>query len=80
VRHAGADNVSILLTLRDSGEIEMTLDDDGVGFKPGTDTYDHHGQTIMKERAQNLGGKIEVMSRRWGGTRVQLLFKPKLAQ
>lgn len=80
VRHAGADNVSILLRLRDSGEIELTLDDDGVGFKPGTETYDHHGQTIMKERAQNLGGKIEVMSRRWGGTRVQLLFKPKLAQ
>ncbi|MCB2426664.1 histidine kinase [Methylophaga pinxianii] len=80
VRHAGADNVSILLTLRDNGEIELTLDDDGVGFSSGESTYDHHGQTIMKERAQNLGGRIEVMSRRWGGTRVQLLFKPKLAQ
>jgi two-component system nitrate/nitrite sensor histidine kinase NarX len=80
VRHAGADNVSILLNLRDNGEIELTLDDDGVGFNPGEATYDHHGQTIMKERAQNLGGKVEVMSRRWGGTRVQLLFKPKLAQ
>lgn len=80
VRHAGADNVSILLTLRDNGEIELTLDDDGVGFSAGESTYDHHGQTIMKERAQNLGGRIEVMSRRWGGTRVQLLFKPKLAQ
>lgn len=77
VRHAGAEMVNILLTRRSSGEIELTIDDDGVGFQPGSQTYDHHGQAIMKERAQNLGGKLEVMSRRWGGTRVQLLFKPK---
>lgn len=77
VRHAGAEMVNILLTRRSSGEIELTIDDDGVGFQQGSQTYDHHGQAIMKERAQNLGGKLEVMSRRWGGTRVQLLFKPK---
>jgi two-component system nitrate/nitrite sensor histidine kinase NarX len=34
----------------------------------------------MKERAYSLGGHIEVMTRRQGGTRVRLTFTPSLAQ
>lgn len=80
VRHSGAQNVSILMQLQKSGEVELTIDDDGVGFSPASDTYDHHGQAIMKERAQTLGGDVDVMARRYGGTRVRLSFMPKLAQ
>jgi two-component system nitrate/nitrite sensor histidine kinase NarX len=80
VRHSGAKNVSILMQFQKSGEIELTIDDDGVGFSPASDTYDHHGQAIMKERAQTLGGDVEVMARRFGGTRVRLSFMPKMAQ
>jgi len=80
VRHSGAKNVSILMQLQKNGEVELTIDDDGVGFSPASDTYDHHGQAIMKERAQTLGGDVEVMARRYGGTRVRLSFMPKLAQ
>lgn len=80
VRHSGAKNVSILMLLKPSGEVELTIDDDGVGFTPASSTYDHHGQAIMKERAQTLGGEVEVMARRYGGTRVCLSFMPKLAQ
>jgi two-component system nitrate/nitrite sensor histidine kinase NarX len=80
VRHSGAKNVSILMLLKPTGEVELTIDDDGVGFTPASSTYDHHGQAIMKERAQTLGGEVEVMARRYGGTRVCLSFMPKLAQ
>lgn len=80
VRHSEAKNVSILMLLKPSGEVELTIDDDGVGFTPASSTYDHHGQAIMKERAQTLGGDVEVMARRYGGTRVRLSFMPKLAQ
>jgi two-component system nitrate/nitrite sensor histidine kinase NarX len=80
VRHSGAKHVSILMQLKSSGEVELTIDDDGVGFTPASSTYDHHGQAIMKERAQTLGGEVEVMARRYGGTRVCLSFMPKLAQ
>lgn len=80
VRHSGADNVTILMLLQKNGEVELTIDDDGVGFHPASDTYDHHGQAIMKERAQTLGGNVEVMARRFGGTRVRLSFMPKMAQ
>jgi len=80
VRHSGAKNVTILMQLQASGEVELIIDDDGVGYTPASSTYDHHGQVIMKERAQSLGGEVEVMARRYGGTRVHLYFMPKLAQ
>jgi two-component system nitrate/nitrite sensor histidine kinase NarX len=80
VRHSGAANVNILMHKQRSGAIELLIDDDGVGLAPASPTYDHHGQAIMKERAYNLGGEVEVMNRRYGGTRVSLVFIPKLAQ
>lgn len=80
VRHSRAKNVSILMRLQSSGEVELIIDDDGIGFTPASSTYDHHGQVIMKERAKTLGGDVEVMARRHGGTRVHLGFMPKLAQ
>lgn len=80
VRHSGAKNVAILMLLKNNGEVELTIDDDGVGFSPAESPHDHHGQAIMKERAQTLGGDVDVMAKRYGGTRVRLSFMPKLAQ
>jgi len=80
VRHSGASNVSIALVYQSNGTVMVTIDDDGVGYKPTSDGQDHYGQAIMKERAYSLGGDIEVMPRRNGGTRVRLVFTPKLPQ
>lgn len=80
VRHSGASNVSIALVYQSNGTVMVTIDDDGVGYKPTSDGQDHYGQTIMKERAYSLGGDIEVLPRRNGGTRVRLVFTPKLPQ
>jgi two-component system nitrate/nitrite sensor histidine kinase NarX len=80
VRHSGANKVTILMSMKQNYSVEITIDDNGSGFIPADDKYDHHGQAIMKERAYNLGGTIEVMAIRQGGTRVKLTFMPKLAQ
>lgn len=80
VRHSGASNVSIALVYQSNGTVMVTIDDDGVGYKPSDDGKDHYGQAIMKERAYSLGGDIEVLPRRTGGTRVRLVFTPKLPQ
>tara|TARA_R110002050_G_scaffold71891_3_gene154756 strand:+ start:154163 stop:155872 length:1710 start_codon:yes stop_codon:yes gene_type:complete len=80
VRHSGANKVTILMLLKTNASVELTIDDNGTGFIPAEDKYDHHGQAIMKERAYNLGGTIDVMPMRHGGTRVKLTFMPKLAQ
>lgn len=80
VRHSGASHVSIALVYQSNGSVMITIDDDGIGYKPSNDGQDHYGQAIMKERAYSLGGDIEVMARRNGGTRVRLIFTPKLPQ
>lgn len=80
VRHSGATHVAVALAYQSNGTVMVTIDDDGVGYKPAQDGQDHYGHTIMKERALSLGGDIEVRTRRNGGTRVRLVFTPKLPQ
>jgi two-component system nitrate/nitrite sensor histidine kinase NarX len=79
VRHASANSVEVALVLTSSGTIMITVDDDGVGYTPKVES-DHYGQSIMRERAYSLGGDVVVMRRRQGGTRVRLVFTPKLPQ
>lgn len=80
VRHSGASNVEIRLVLQANGEVNVTVDDDGIGYTPKDDGAQHYGQSIMKERAYMLGGEVAVQPRRKGGTRVRLTFRPKLVQ
>ena len=80
VRHSGAKNVTIAMAFQPNGMIVVTIDDDGVGYTFMSEEPHHYGQTIMKERASSLGGKIEVLRRRMGGTRVKLVFTPKMEQ
>lgn len=62
---------------------EVTIEDDGGGmalpgcasqFNPALLKESHFGIEIMKERAQLLGGRIEVSPRAGGGTRVRLVI------
>jgi two-component system nitrate/nitrite sensor histidine kinase NarX len=92
VRHSGATTTTVALEYQSSGTILVTIDDDGIGYAPkeiaqaegmNGETQDaggHYGQKIMKERAYSLGGDITVLRRRKGGTRVRLVFAPKLPQ
>lgn len=80
VRHSGAKNVTIAMAFQANGMIMVTIDDDGVGYTFASEEPHHYGQTIMQERASSLGGKIEVLRRRKGGTRVRLVFNPTLDQ
>lgn len=78
VRHSGAKKVVITLLLQSAGDVLVTIDDDGIGCNTFDEKKPHHyGLTIMTERAYCLGGKIEILPRRRGGTRVRLLFRPK---
>ncbi len=77
VRHSGAKRVTIALVLQSTGEVMVTIDDDGKGCTFDETKPHHYGLAIMTERAYCLGGKIEVLPRRRGGTRVRLIFRPK---
>ena len=88
VRHSGATSTMVTLEYQSTGTILVTIDDDGIGYTPKDeggngeipDAPGHYGQKIMKERADSLGGEITVLRRRKGGTRVRLVFTPKLPQ
>lgn len=80
VRHSGATAVNVVLVLQPSGFMAVMIDDDGVGYDAKQEEAGHYGQSMMKERAYSLGGDVTVLRRRKGGTRVRLVFTPKLPQ
>lgn len=77
VRHSHAEKVTISLVLQSSGDVLVTIDDDGQGMAFDKTKPHHYGLAIMTERAHCLGGTIDIFPRRIRGTRVRLLFHPK---
>jgi len=73
-RHAMASAVE--LTLSNSGdEVEMIVKDDGKGFKLEElekHTPGYHGLTIIKERAEGLGGHVLITTAPGQGTEVKI--------
>jgi len=74
-RHSRASHAWV--SLRQTHEkIELLIEDDGCGISDGFDTRQHHGLTIMQERARSLDGQLLISPREGGGTRIQLHFQP----
>jgi len=75
IRHARASRIDVHVALcedDDDGplELEVTVADDGVGFDPDRIQTRHLGLTAMRQRAELLGGALEIRSNE--GTRVTL--------
>jgi PAS domain S-box-containing protein len=70
-RHAGASEVSLSLH-QNEGAIQMTVQDNGRGIQlmEQARRLGSHGLTIMRERAEALGGTLEVESAPGQGTRI----------
>jgi signal transduction histidine kinase len=71
-RHSGANNVSI--TLRTvNGDVELRVSDDGSGFDAdeqplGPHEPGHIGLATMRERAELIGGRLEIRTGEKGTT------------
>jgi signal transduction histidine kinase len=73
LRHAHATR--IVLRLRgENGQLVLEVADDGIGFDPDAAELRSRrlGLTSMEERAQRLGGRLEVRSSEGAGTTVHL--------
>lgn len=71
-KHADADQVTVALTSRPE-EIELNITDNGQGFEPSQDIrMDHYGLRIMRERADEVGAKLEITSQTNQGTCIHL--------
>ncbi len=73
-KHARARHVIVTLDLED-GEYVVNVADDGVGLIDASASVGRSfGLTIMRERAEKLGGRLVIESRPAGGTTVRLRF------
>lgn len=69
-RHSGAETLRLYLERLDAG-MRLGIVDDGAGFDE-EEPQRGFGLVTMKERAEALGGKLHIDSRRGSGTRVEL--------
>jgi len=69
-QHSAADKLRIYLERADAG-MRLRVVDDGVGFdqEPPRKGF---GLATMRDRAEGLGGKLHIRSRRGAGTQVEL--------
>lgn len=71
-RHAGASHAWVRLHRQDPW-VQVIIEDDGRGFDPATVTSPdrlHFGLQTMRERAEGLGGKLEIDTGPGRGTRI----------
>jgi ligand-binding sensor domain-containing protein/signal transduction histidine kinase len=80
-RHSRARNINLHLEYA-TDHLRIFVEDDGCGIDSqvlhsGRDG--HWGLSGMRERAENIGGKLRIMSRLGGGTEVELRLASQLA-
>ena len=75
-RHSGADRCVVRLA-REDGELRIDVSDTGSGLAP--DRRPGVGLSSMRERAEELGGSLEITASPTGGTVVDALLPHAVA-
>jgi signal transduction histidine kinase len=73
-KHAEAKHVWVRFE-RNDNHVRIRIEDDGIGFDPANlkrNGAQHFGLQIMRERAESVGGELEIDSRPGAGTQVLL--------
>jgi len=78
ITHAQALHVEITFTA-EATELRLTIVDDGQGFEPAGNRLEsnerpHFGLLSMRERAQSLGGSLQIESYPQRGTRITVIL------
>jgi signal transduction histidine kinase len=71
IKHAQAQRADIRLAVSQK-EIALELTDDGIGFDPQAEYSGHMGLNSMRERAAQIGGSLEIVSKAGRGTAIRL--------
>jgi signal transduction histidine kinase len=70
-RHSGVEVLRLYLERLEAG-MRLEVVDDGAGFEEEEEPRQGFGLVTMRDRAEALGGKLRIDSRRGAGTRVEL--------
>jgi PAS domain S-box-containing protein len=71
VKHANAQNARITLG-RAGRELRLVVEDDGIGFDPSAAPRGHLGLVGMRQRAERIGGELDISRRPGGGSKVKV--------
>lgn len=77
VRHSQAQHASVSLIYNEP-QLDIQIQDDGVGFDLEAEHQRHHGLIIMQERAFSLNGRLKLSGAPGQGTLIRITFEPKL--
>jgi signal transduction histidine kinase len=80
-RHSHASNIEVELGYK-SSHLRVLIRDDGVGIDPQilrTGREGHWGLSGMRERAEKIGGKFQILTQSPGGTEIELLVPGSVA-
>ncbi|MDQ3981897.1 MAG: sensor histidine kinase [Actinomycetota bacterium] len=80
LKHSQGSTVVIRVGETD-GFVHIVIEDDGTGFDPESSVDDeHHGMRLMRERAERVGGRIELDTFPGRGTRVEAVLPGGVAR
>ena len=69
-KYAGATHVKVSLSV-DARAIELTVEDDGVGFDPDSPKLARHGLAGIKHRVMTHGGRLDIVTAPGAGVKVR---------
>jgi signal transduction histidine kinase len=73
--HALARKVGVSLTAAGGTQLELRIEDDGVGFDPQAPHPGHYGLVGLREQARLIGAELRIDSRRNDGTTLWLSLR-----
>lgn len=76
--HSQAHHVQLSLKTSKSA-IELTIEDDGLGFDPNSPKLARHGLSGIKHRVFTHGGKLDIQTAPGEGVRIRVILPPQSA-
>ena len=75
LKHSESDEIIVRITEDETRMVHIVVEDQGPGFDPSREIgSDHVGMTLMRERAEGVGGEIRLESKPGEGTRLEAIL------
>ncbi|CAN5435744.1 hypothetical protein BH09BAC5_BH09BAC5_05910 [soil metagenome] len=70
IKHSGSDAITVRIVYQHSGNLIITVSDNGKGFNVNENFEGHYGLVNMRSRIEEIGGKLNINSTLTSGTEI----------